>query len=81
MQEARDEIGVVTVRPFNRQPARLYFKFTPDPNDTFFFVFTCTTQCPWGVGKSGFKPSDGSIKAKAHPCSVSRSFGAPIGLN
>ena len=40
-------IGVVTVRPLNRLPARLYFKFKPDPNNTFFFIFTCTTQYPW----------------------------------
>ena len=40
-------IGVVTVRPLNRLPARLYFKLKPDPNNTFFFIFTCTTQYPW----------------------------------
>ena len=40
-------IGVVTVRPLNRLPARLYFKFKPDPNNTFFFIFTRTTQYPW----------------------------------
>ena len=40
-------IGVVTVRPLNRLPTRLYFKFKPDPNNTFFFIFTCTTQYPW----------------------------------
>lgn len=40
-------IGVVTVRPLNRLPARLYFKIKPDPNNTFFFIFTCTTQYPW----------------------------------
>lgn len=34
-----------------------------------------------GVGKSGFKPSDGSIKAKAHLYSISRFFGTPISLN
>lgn len=36
---------------------------------------------PMGVGKSGFKPSDGFIKAKAHPYSVSCFFDAPISLN
>lgn len=40
-------IGVVTVRPLNRLPAQLYFKLKPDPNNTFFFIFTCTTQYPW----------------------------------
>ena len=40
-------IGVVAVRPLNRLPARLYFKLKPDPNNTFFFIFTCTTQYPW----------------------------------
>ena len=40
-------IDVVTVRPFSRRPARLYFKLKPDPNNTFFFIFTCTTQYPW----------------------------------
>lgn len=40
-------IGVVTVRLLNRLPARLYFKLKPDPNNTFFFIFTCTTQYPW----------------------------------
>lgn len=40
-------IGVVTVRPLNRLPARLYFKLKPDPSNTFSFIFTCTTQYPW----------------------------------
>ena len=57
-------IGVVTVRPFNRQPAQLYFKLTPDPNNTFFFIFTCTTQYPWVLANPDLSQAMASSKQK-----------------
>ncbi len=57
-------IGVVTVRPFNRQPAQLYFKLTPNPNNTFFFIFTCTTQYPWVLANPDLSQAMASSKQK-----------------
>ena len=57
-------IGVVTVRPFNRQPAQLYFKLTPDPNNTFFFILTCTTQYPWVLANPDLSQAMASSKQK-----------------
>lgn len=57
-------IGVVTVRPFNRRPAQLYFKLTPDPNNTFFFIFTCTTQYPWVLANPDLSQAMASSKQK-----------------
>lgn len=57
-------IGVVTVRPFNRQPAQLYFKLTPDPNNTFFFISTCTTQYPWVLANPDLSQAMASSKQK-----------------
>jgi len=64
-------IGVVTVRPLNRLPARLYFKLKPDPNNTFFFIFTCTTQYPWVLANLNLSQAMAPSKKKAHPYSIS----------